>query len=402
MIRSAISSTLRRRKLPSFLQSSSRRNHHRQHAVAAAVGATDDEASATTSWVFFAAGAFAFASTTSASAWVQTTRCDDDDNDDSVEEDPYDNLPEEDQPTHCSICLTYRQGPCRPYWRKIEACTKDHELKKDDDDDDDDDDGEKKEDDDKTDEQKKEKDLKGNDDKAESPDLPCLKYMMPWIDCATSYRNLYNLIEMDTNYTMGIQDLEEEATQTLCWAPGYEPKIDWSAWQDYVKHHDWTLPKTDSPKKGVPLWKTLDYEAKGDPKLCEITAKVDMKLEQGVLECAYAVDQDGNVIGFAYGIKPSEMASSAEKEKDNEEEQKKELTIRILPNYTTSITLAASYTQQKKANADKDFPFEAHVYKSRPYPLESMVEKKKKTKTAKKKKKKKTKTAKSLRPVANE
>ena len=27
--------------------------------------------------------------------------------------DPYDNLPEEDEPTHCSICLTYRKvGPC--------------------------------------------------------------------------------------------------------------------------------------------------------------------------------------------------------------------------------------------------------------------------------------------------
>ena len=44
--------------------------------------------------------------------------------------DPYENLPEEDEPTHCSICLTYRQGPCRPYWRKVEACTKDNELKK--------------------------------------------------------------------------------------------------------------------------------------------------------------------------------------------------------------------------------------------------------------------------------
>lgn len=29
--------------------------------------------------------------------------------DDEPEIDPYDNLPEEDEPTHCSICLTYRQ-----------------------------------------------------------------------------------------------------------------------------------------------------------------------------------------------------------------------------------------------------------------------------------------------------
>jgi hypothetical protein len=29
--------------------------------------------------------------------------------DDEPEIDPYDNLPEKDEPTHCSICLTYRQ-----------------------------------------------------------------------------------------------------------------------------------------------------------------------------------------------------------------------------------------------------------------------------------------------------
>ena len=76
----------------------------------------------------------------------------DDDDNDTPATDPYDNLPEEDAPTHCSICKTYRQGPCRPYWRKVELCTKDNELKKKDDDDDDNNnnngDGEKAENDD--------------------------------------------------------------------------------------------------------------------------------------------------------------------------------------------------------------------------------------------------------------
>ena len=39
------------------------------------------------------------------------TLCESDPVDDSAEDeiDPYDNLPEEDEPTHCSICMTYRQ-----------------------------------------------------------------------------------------------------------------------------------------------------------------------------------------------------------------------------------------------------------------------------------------------------
>ena len=36
----------------------------------------------------------------------------DDDDNEEKEEDPYDNLPDEDEPTDCSMCNTLCQGPC--------------------------------------------------------------------------------------------------------------------------------------------------------------------------------------------------------------------------------------------------------------------------------------------------
>jgi len=275
------------------------------------------------------------------------------DNDDDIvnaiiepEIDPYDNLPEKDEPTHCSICLTYRQGPCRPYWKKVEACTKDNEAKE-----------KKKDDDDVNDDVGKNKD---NDDDPSSPSTRCFKYMMPWIDCASKYRNLYTLIEMDTNYTEGIEELEA-TSRHFCWMPGKEPKIDWNKWQQFVNDSDSENSKEkeeeeqkaaakpsakkdtkstddtnadatacatdDAADTAVAMWKTLD-PALGDPVLITIGATVpatiaDTRAGPGVMECAYAVDQDNNVIGFAYGTKPSDlMTDENDNAIDNKDEKK--------------------------------------------------------------------------------
>jgi hypothetical protein len=350
--------------------------------------------------------------TTAAVATSSATRCDDDDNnndddgddndededDDKVEEDPYDNLPEEDEPTHCSICMSYRQGPCRPYWRKVEACMKANEsVKKEDDGGDNDNDAPQKE-------EKEEEE----DDDAPRPDPPCFKYMMPWVDCARGFSNMYNLIELDTNYAEGIVDLEKDATKSLCWAPGSDqaPKIDWSTWQRYVEEHgDWKLPPKTKTKKTtassddtttttttttsdnddekkvvsssssssrvVAVWKTLDQSQ--DPELVSVEATVAMTLGEGILECAYAVDQDGNVIGFSYGTRPSEAAEK--KGADKYENPSVPLTIRILPTHTRRVTIAASYTLPKKEDAEEKDPLESHIYKSRPYSLKKMGKK---------------------------
>jgi hypothetical protein len=287
-----------------------------------------------------------------------STKCDDNnDNDDNdTEVDPYGNLPEEDEQTHCSICKTYRQGPCRPYWRKVEACTKDNELKDDKD-------------------EKKSDEIEEED--AEERDPPCLKYMLPWIDCATGYRNMYNLIELDTNYTMGIEDLEKEATQNLCWAPSNTPTVDWSSWQSYVESNKWEPPsiskKATSAEK-VSFWKTLDQNK--DPELVEVEAIVSMTQDDGVLECAYAQDQDGNVLGFSYGQKPSE--ASTEEAKEEQQENAVTLKIKVLPTMTKTVTIAAAYTQPRKEEAKGDAQLESHIFKSQPYSLQKVGVKKEK------------------------
>jgi len=295
------------------------------------------------------------------------TLCESDPVDDSAEDnepeiDPYDNLPEEDEPTHCSICMTYRQGPCRPYWRKVEACTKDGE---------------------------KSKKEEGEEEESSSPDEPstrCFKYMMPWIDCASQYRNLYTLIEMDTNYTEGVEELEA-TSRHFCWVPGKEPKIDWSNWeQSETKELEETLEAGavyEETGKAVPLWKTFD-PANGDPKFIEIDAKVPATINSGdgILECAYALDQDNNVIGFAYGTKPSELMEDSGKNDDGDEKKSNDdtkgnldkmvaLSIKLVESRTKGFTLAASYTHRiEKTNGDNSpMGLESHLYKSKPFAL---------------------------------
>jgi len=325
--------------------------------------------------------------------------------------DLYDNLPEEDEPTHCSICLTYRQGPCRPYWRKVEACTKDNEKE-----------NKKKKsvgaagenDKDNKGDGKTNDDVDDVDDSDSSPmseSTRCFKYMMPWIDCASKYRNLYTLIEMDTNYTEGIEELEA-TSRHFCWVPGQEPKIDWTNWQqsdDEEEEKDIkAATKSDAAGATDPdapadlvssgaLWKTLD-PASGDPKLITVETKVPPTINSGlgILECAYAIDQDNNVIGFAYGTKPSDLmgddnakadagddTKTAESNSDQEkkgvtddikvedlnEDKMVTLNVRLVAAHTENFVLSASYTHRiEEAKKDQN-PLESHLYKSKPFIL---------------------------------
>jgi hypothetical protein len=293
---------------------------------------------------------------------------DNDDDNDTPTPDPYENLPEEDQPTHCSICKTYRQGPCRPYWRKVELCTKDNELKKDNGDDKpENDDTNTAEADETADEQEQQEE--------ELKDPPCLKYILPWIECASGYRNLYNMIELDTNYTMGIEELEEEAAKSLCWTRDTEPVVEWTEWQTHVQENNWkqqpkkkTTKGTKKPVSQRPaLWKILDTSS--DPEIITVTAVVplfEVDNQEGVLECAYAQDQEGNVIGFSYG-----KSSGSDRKEGEEELPFVTLNIRIIPSHTTHVTVAASYLPPKdeKEQNDKEETAKSTIYKGRKHSL---------------------------------
>lgn len=224
--------------------------------------------------------------------------------------------------------------------------------------------------------------------------------MMPWIDCASKHRNLYTLIEMDTNYTEGIQDLEATSLH-FCWMPGTEPKIDWTNYaEDPSTVEEDVVEYTPTSEDAIALWKTLD-PAMGDPKLITVQATVPTTIDsgQGILEVAYAVDQDNNVIGFAYGTKPSEpteeTAGDGETVTAKEDGDETETTttndaapndedssasgemtipmdIRIVTSRTREFVIAASYTHRIEGGARSDSKsgfLETHLYKSKPFAL---------------------------------
>jgi hypothetical protein len=82
------------------------------------------------------------------------------------------------------------------------------------------------------------------------------------------------------------------------------------------------------------LDQTKDLEA------IKVTASMAVKESQGgVLECAYAADQDDHVIGFAYGTRPSHAAATAAwegEEEDEDEDSTVTLKICLLLTHTCS------------------------------------------------------------------
>ena len=222
--------------------------------------------------------------------------------------------------------------------------------------------------------------------------------MMPWIDCASRYRNLYNLIEMDMNFTEGVKDLEATSLH-FDWSSGMEPNIDWTNYRSHVlladiddgdvsessesnsnQESQAQLPQLSSSPiyatgttTATTLWKTFDTTL-GDPELITVEAKVPATMGGGILECAYALDQNNNVIGFAYGTKPSDAVAVQQQQQLNEENDNKDemememvpLGIKLAASRTEHVTLAASYTYPSPVGnkEKKDNGVESHLYKS--------------------------------------
>jgi hypothetical protein len=105
----------------------------------------------------------------------------------SVDIDPYDNLPEEDEPTSCVICLINRQGPCRAHWRKFERCMKDNT---------------------KDENSSEDNDNESSSTPSSSLGEKCDVYMLPWIRCIQEFRNKYTLISNSFFQKELIEDVE--------------------------------------------------------------------------------------------------------------------------------------------------------------------------------------------------
>jgi hypothetical protein len=248
------------------------------------------------------------------------------------EEDMYANLPEQDEETSCSMCNTFRKGPCRPPWRKLEHCFKDHEDE-------------------------------------ENGAVKCMRYFKPHSDCLMQYTNLYHLISLDlkqefvSDAVLAVTDQERQA---------WTVNVDWSNWIMFADEAGLDFEQTVAvDDKTTPLWERLPPNT--EPVLVTVTAEIpDIQKETGLLlKAAYAIDQDGMVLGFTfskeYGEKlhqvnadPSDEmqtqgddkgkgdAETPKKENDEHEDPERDnmpFEFFIFPGSTTHVQVCALYAE---------------------------------------------------------
>eukprot|EP00977_Amphora_coffeiformis_P020591 scaffold8374_cov175-Amphora_coffeaeformis.AAC.30 len=250
-------------------------------------------------------------------ATTQNDQREDKEEDDKGEEDPYANLPEEDEPTECSMCNTFRQGPCRPYWRKLERCFKDHE---------------------------------GEENGAQK----CMRYFMPHQKCLMNYTNLYNLVRL-TNLQEYIDETEETLPKNQRRKMDTPLDIDWSLWDQFTKDAGPSFTQglvSSSISKDTPLWKRFPLDT--EPVVLTFSTQIPRQDEAGLLlRFAYVVDQDGKVLGVEsnpiYRKLKDQVEGRIREEIDVENEEAEPpapnmiLEFYIVPSMTQKVQVKAMY-----------------------------------------------------------
>lgn len=292
--------------------------------------------------------------------------------------DPYDNLPEEDEETNCSMCQTFRKGPCRPQWRKLERCFKDHENEE------------------------------------NGAVTHCMRYFSPHQQCLMQYSNLYQLISLEQKQEL-VRDTELSVTKDE--RRPWKPSVDWSM---LVKFHTeeahastfrQTLPHLNPSK--TPLWQR--YPPDTEPVLLTVTSNLPKIHDQTgmILKVAYAVDQDGYVLGFSYNkqygaLMQQTTAATDSTEKNNKQPQAETtatsstsaneygvddtnknteypLEFYLLPGETKSVRICALYAENPALAPSSKEILDALLFTSPVYSLQDAARKKTSKKTAKKK-----------------
>jgi hypothetical protein len=242
--------------------------------------------------------------------------------------DPYANLPKEDEPTECSMCNTFRQGPCRPFWRKLEHCMKDNE-------------------------------------EIEGGIKNCMRYFYPHQECLLKYINLYDLIRL-TN-------LQEHIEETEASLPNHQrqdmktvPSIDWGQWDEFQKDAGIRFTQglaSAAVTKQSPLWKR--FPTNTEPVVLTFSTSIPRADEDSglLLRFAYVVDQDGMVLGVESNELYRKLKDQAEgreeiqgkgdnsgslKEKEETEEPpgpNLQLSFLVIPCITHKIQIKALYAK---------------------------------------------------------
>lgn len=280
------------------------------------------------------------------------------------EEDPYANLPEEDEETDCTICKTFRQGPCRPSWRKLERCFKDNEG-------------------------------------SEAAASACTQYFMSHQECLSGFTNLYQLISLELKQEL-IDDTEKAVvdTERLCWSrSASDGFIDWSRWRSFCKDmgkpfvHSLAVAGAQANGPGAaraPLWKRVPENT--EPLLVATEAKLPTEQDGMLLKFAYALDQNGLTLGVAYHdyygkiIEEHKAAADAAAKQQTEEkddssesssvsgdtptlEPEISLEFYILPKDTKSVQLCAFYTEDPTKSDDSKKLLDVRLLKTTTYQL---------------------------------
>jgi hypothetical protein len=252
------------------------------------------------------------------------TRCDEQDNaaDSSADEDPYDNLPQDDEETNCSMCKTFRQGPCRTPWRKLERCFKDHENE-------------------------------------EDGAVKCMKYFSPHQSCLMEYTNLYQLVSLDLKQDV-LEDAEKAVTADE--RRRFKPEIDWSMWRQFVRD------------QGLGFKEAIDHE----PVLISTLVNLPKQHNDLVLKLAYAVDQDGMALGLVYNQdygKLVEMASNNDKTDTDAPDLSApfELEFFVIPGNTRSVRVKALYAEDPRTAPPQKQILDAVLCESKLYSLKKIA-----------------------------
>lgn len=354
------------------------------------------------------------------------------------DDDPYADLPLEDEETDCSLCKTFRQGPCRPFWRKLERCFKDSSSSNDD--------ATNQVSPAVTDSDTENQQDIGDDDASRntgsssnsnkgSAGERCLRYFTPHQNCLSNYINLYQLIGLQQKQSL-VEDAElamapherrfwdNDSTlatrHTSADDNDDEVRVDWKPWQAFCveagSSFTQCIPKNPNShdnkmvKHILPLWQRLPSDTEpvlvstpcSVPTLVVESNNTDDKNDLAtkypmILKIAYALDQDGMVLGLAYNEyymnlldqtkddassaanapnATAAAASSSEGSTDNSETSTAAATMilppmerfswefSILPGETQSVQIVALYSENPVLATDKII-LDALLYKTK-------------------------------------
>lgn len=247
-------------------------------------------------------------------------------------EDDYSDLPEEDEPTTCVICLINRQGPCRNPWRRFEKCMKESPPPD------------------------ENKDDNSDEDRKDDVVLKCQDTSLVWLRCLDKHRMTYSIIT-NKHYQPEIDGIEDRyKDKKMEFKPDLLPTLDLNHWYEYLEAmedekmmlEDDLSPQDNNDNENNDAADVSNNDNHENFVAGYATFKIKEESTGRLIDVAYVKDQDGALIGFDY--------FGREKREDKPEG---ELIFHLTPQ-TTSVMVHAIYktlppppSEEEKSDGEK-------------------------------------------------